>query len=133
MQAVIKKTKNLDLLEGSVSELIVTGGAIKGVKLTTGVTAIGKTAVLTPGTFLNGLIHIGLTHMPGGRLGDPPSLNLSENLKKFGFNVSRLKTGTTARLDGRTIRFSKLKKQSGDKQGQKLHKAGAHHCQPMPQ
>jgi len=54
--------------------------------------------------------------MPGGRLGDPPSLGLSENLKSFGFNVSRLKTGTTARLDGKTIRFYKLKKQLGDKQ-----------------
>jgi len=116
MQAVIKKTKNLDLLEGSVSEMIVKSGVIKGVKLTTGVSAISRTVVLTPGTFLNGLIHIGLTHMPGGRLGDPPSLNLSENLKELGFNVSRLKTGTTARLDARTIRFSKLKKQSGDKE-----------------
>ena len=116
MQAVIKKTRGLDLLEGSVSEIIVKDGVAKGVKLTTGVSARGKTVVLTPGTFLNGLIHIGLTHMPGGRLGDPPSLGLSENLKSFGFNVSRLKTGTTARLDGKTIRFYKLKKQLGDKQ-----------------
>ncbi|MCX5692663.1 MAG: tRNA uridine-5-carboxymethylaminomethyl(34) synthesis enzyme MnmG [Candidatus Omnitrophica bacterium] len=114
MQAVIKKTKNLHLLEGSARELIVKNGAIKGAKLTSGISVKSKTIVLTPGTFLNGLIHIGLTHMPGGRLGDAPSLGLSENLKSFGFNVSRLKTGTTARLDARTIRFSKLKKQSGD-------------------
>lgn len=116
MQAVIKKTMGLDLLEGSVSEIIVKDGVAKGVKLTTGVSARGKTVVLAPGTFLNGLIHIGLTHMPGGRLGDPPSLGLSENLKSFGFNVSRFKTGTTARLDAKTIRFYKLKKQLGDKQ-----------------
>lgn len=114
MQNVIKKTKNLDLLEGSVRELIVKNGIAKGVKLTNNVSIKSKTIVLAPGTFLNGLIHIGLTHMPGGRLGDAPSLGLSENLKSFGFNVSRLKTGTTARLDGRTIRFSKLKKQLGD-------------------
>lgn len=116
MQAVIKKTRGLDLLEGSVSEIIVKDGVAKGVKLTTGVSARGKTVVLAPGTFLNGLIHIGLTHMPGGRLGDPPSLGLSENLKSFGFNVSRFKTGTTARLDAKTIRFYKLKKQLGDEQ-----------------
>jgi tRNA uridine 5-carboxymethylaminomethyl modification enzyme len=116
MQNVIKKTKNLDLLEGSVSEIIVKNGAAKSVKLTNNLSIKSKAIILTPGTFLNGLIHIGLTHMPGGRLGDPPSLGLSENLKSFGFNVSRLKTGTTARLDGRTIRFSKLKKQFGDDQ-----------------
>lgn len=115
MQAVIKKTRNLYLLEGVVRELIVKNAVIKGVKLTNGVSIGSKTVVLTPGTFLNGLIHIGLTHMPGGRLGDPPSLGLSENLKSFGFNIARLKTGTTARLDSRSIRFTGLKKQSGDK------------------
>ena len=70
--------------------------------------------MLTPGTFLNGLIHIGLTHLPGGRLGDPSSMALSENLKSLGFSALRLKTGTTARLDGKTINFSGLKKQLGD-------------------
>jgi tRNA uridine 5-carboxymethylaminomethyl modification enzyme len=114
MQGIIKKTKNLDLLEGSVKELIVKNDAIKGVKITNNVSIKSKTVVLAPGTFLNGLIHIGLTHMPGGRLGDSSSLGLSENLKSFGFNVSRLKTGTTPRLNGKTIRFSKLKKQLGD-------------------
>ena len=114
MQAGIKKTRNLDLLEGAVSEIVTSGKVTRGVKLTTGVLVKSKTIVLTPGTFLNGLIHIGLTHMPGGRLGDPPSLGLSENLKSFGFHVSRLKTGTTARLDGKTIKFSRLKKQPGD-------------------
>jgi len=114
MQGVVKKTRNLDLLEGAVSEILVKNGATGGVKLASGVSIKAKTIVLTPGTFLNGLIHIGLNHTPGGRLGDPPSLGLSENLKSFGFHISRLKTGTTARIDGRTIRFSKLKKQTGD-------------------
>jgi len=114
MQGVVKKTRNLDLLEGAVSEILVKNGATVGVKLASGISIKAKAVVLTPGTFLNGLIHIGLNHTPGGRLGDPPSLGLSENLKSFGFHISRLKTGTTARIDGRTIRFSKLKKQSGD-------------------
>ncbi|OIO34891.1 MAG: tRNA uridine-5-carboxymethylaminomethyl(34) synthesis enzyme MnmG [Candidatus Omnitrophica bacterium CG1_02_40_15] len=123
MQSAVKKTKNLNLLEGSVRELIVKNGTIKGVRVvgtghcpvpTKDIFIKSKAVVLAPGTFLNGLIHMGLTHMPGGRLGDPPSLGLSENLKSFGFNLSRLKTGTTARLDSKTIRFSKLKKQLGD-------------------
>ncbi|PJC47040.1 MAG: tRNA uridine-5-carboxymethylaminomethyl(34) synthesis enzyme MnmG, partial [Candidatus Omnitrophica bacterium CG_4_9_14_0_2_um_filter_42_8] len=114
MQGVVRKTKNLDLLEGSANSLIVKNGAVKGVKLTDGCVVKSRAIILAPGTFLNGRIHIGLTHTPGGRLGDPPSLGLSENLKSFGFNMARFKTGTTPRLDGRTIRFSRLKKQTGD-------------------
>ena len=114
MNNAVRKAKNLDLLEGCVSELIVKNEIVRGVRLADGVSIKSRTVVLTPGTFLNGLIHIGLTHMPGGRLGDPASTKLSENLRALGFNVSRLKTGTTPRLDARTIRFSKLKKQSGD-------------------
>jgi len=116
MQSVVRKTRNLDLLEGAVLEIIVKNSSAKGINLTSGVSIKSKTVVLAPGTFLNGLIHIGLMHIPGGRLGDSPSLGLSENLKSLGFNISRLKTGTTARLDGKTIRFSKLKKQLGDGQ-----------------
>jgi tRNA uridine 5-carboxymethylaminomethyl modification enzyme len=116
MQEAVRKTRNLGLLEGCASEIIVRKGIARGVKLTNGISITSKTVVLTPGTFLNGLIHIGLTHMPGGRLGDPPSIGLSENLKSFGFNVSRLKTGTTPRLDAKTIGLSKLKKQLGDKE-----------------
>lgn len=114
MQKIVRETRNLDLMEGSVSEFIVKKGVIKGVKLGNGGAVKSKTIVLAPGTFLNGLIHIGLTHTPGGRLGDQPSLGLSENLIALGFNIARLKTGTTPRLDGRTIRFSGLKKQTGD-------------------
>jgi len=116
MQDAVRKARNLSLLEGSVRELAVKNRAVKGVKLASGVFIEAKTVILAPGTFLNGLIHIGLTHMPGGRLGDAPSNGLSGNLKSFGFKLARLKTGTTARLDGRTIRFSGLKKQLGDRQ-----------------
>jgi len=114
MGRVVRNTRNLELLEGAVEEIVVENGAAKGVRLVSGPLVKSKAIVLTPGTFLNGLIHIGLTHMPGGRLGDPPSRGLSENLKSFGFNVARLKTGTTARLDARSIRFRGLKKQLGD-------------------
>jgi tRNA uridine 5-carboxymethylaminomethyl modification enzyme len=134
MQGVVKDAENLDLLEGFVSEIIVKSGTAKGVKLSLRAERSNlfldcfglrprndkhciihaRTIVLTPGTFLNGLIHIGLTHLPGGRLGDPSSMALSENLKSLGFSALRLKTGTTARLDGKTINFSGLKKQLGD-------------------
>ncbi len=67
-----------------------------------------KALILAPGTFMNGLIHIGLDHFPAGRMGDPPSLGLSDSLRRLGFRVGRLKTGTTPRLDGRTINFKKL-------------------------
>jgi len=115
MQNIVKKTRNLDLLAATVSGIVVKNSSANRVNLTNGASIKSKTVILAPGTFLNGLIHIGLTHMPGGRLGDAPSLGLSENLKSLGFSISRLKTGTTARLDGRTIAFSKLKKQLGDK------------------
>jgi tRNA uridine 5-carboxymethylaminomethyl modification enzyme len=74
-----------------------------------------KTVILTTGTFLKGLLHIGLDHFPAGRLGDPPSTRLSEELKKLGFDMGRLKTGTTPRLDGKTIDYQNLEIQSGDK------------------
>ena len=73
-----------------------------------------KALILAPGTFLNGLIHIGLTHFSAGRMGDPPSIGLSESLKKLGFRMGRLKTGTTPRLDSNTIDFSQLTPQYGD-------------------
>ena len=114
MRDVITKTKNLDVLKGTVLELIVKNRVVCGVMLTSGESIKAGAIILTPGTFLNGVIHIGLSHFPGGRLGDLPSLNLSENMRSLGFDVERLKTGTTARLDARTIDFSKMKRQLGD-------------------
>ena len=87
---------------------------IVGVKTDLNETIQTKALILAPGTFLNGLIHIGLTHFPAGRMGDPPSIGLSESLKKLGFRMGRLKTGTTPRLDGNTIDFSQLTPQYGD-------------------
>jgi len=114
MKDVVKKTRNLDVLEGTVIGLIVKNNIVCGIKLATDASIKAKVVLLTPGTFLNGMIHIGLSHFPGGRLGDPPSLKLSDNLKSLGFKVSRLKTGTTPRLDSKTIDFSKMRKQLGD-------------------
>lgn len=115
MQNILKQEGNLDIKEGEVTEILVKSGIADGVKLLNGEIVLAKTIVLTPGTFLNGLIHIGLKHTAGGRIGERPSLELSKCLKKLGFNILRFKTGTCARLDRRTINFKKLQAQKGDK------------------
>lgn len=114
MKDVSKRARNLDVLEGVVSEIIVRKKIACGVKLENGIPISSGAVIITPGTFLNGTIHIGLKHFPGGRLGDPSSLGLSDNLRSLGFEVLRLKTGTTPRLDSKSICFSRMKKQSGD-------------------
>ncbi|MFC1666974.1 tRNA uridine-5-carboxymethylaminomethyl(34) synthesis enzyme MnmG [Candidatus Omnitrophota bacterium] len=115
MKNVVGMAKGLDLFEACVSELVVKDKTARGVKLINGSTINSKAVIITPGTFLNGTIHIGLTHFPGGRLGEAPSSNLSKSLVSLGLEVLRLKTGTTARLDSKTIDFSKMKRQLGDK------------------
>jgi tRNA uridine 5-carboxymethylaminomethyl modification enzyme len=97
-----------------VEEILVDGNKVTGVKTHQDETIRTKALILAPGTFLNGLVHIGLTHFPSGRMGDPPSIGLSESLKRLGFRMGRLKTGTTPRLDGKTINFSQLTPQYGD-------------------
>ncbi len=114
MKHVIEKQGNLELKQGEVVRLHVEDGRVLGVDTREGIRYPGKTVVLTTGTFMRGLIHVGLTNYPGGRAGDPPSVGLSDHLKELGFSVGRLKTGTPARLDGRTIDFSKLEAQYGD-------------------
>jgi len=115
MTNVVKKEKNLDLCESCVGSLIVKGNFVKGVKLTDGRSIFSSTVILAPGTFLNGIIHVGLEHFSGGRLGDKASFGISDQLASLGFDVMSLKTGTTPRLDSRSINYSKLQKQSGDK------------------
>ena len=114
MKDAIEKERNLDTLEACVSEIIVKNNKACGVRLEDGNIIKSKTVILAPGTFLNGVIHIGLENFSGGRLNDSASINLSKNLRQLGFNVRRLKTGTTARLDSRTIDFSKTKRHDGD-------------------
>ncbi len=109
--------KNLNLLQDEVVSLDFDGNSINGVFTKTGYHFKTKTLILTNGTFLNGLIHIGKTHFEGGRIGELPSVGLSDQLRVFGFEVGRMKTGTPARIDGRTIDFSKLIEQKSDEQG----------------
>lgn len=114
MKRVLEQQINLDLKQGEVTSLYLEGGELRGVELQSGIRYLSKTVVVTTGTFMRGLIHIGLNHYPGGRAGDQPSVGLSDQLRALGFNVGRLKTGTPARLDARSIDFSKLETQFGD-------------------
>jgi tRNA uridine 5-carboxymethylaminomethyl modification enzyme len=114
MKRVLEEQENLDVKQGLVEALIVEDGRVKGILTSIQEKFLGKTVVLTTGTFLKGLIHIGLKHFPAGRMGDPASNKLSDHLRALGLRIGRLKTGTTPRLDGRTIDFSKLEPQYGD-------------------
>lgn len=114
MKRVLEQQDNLFLKQGEVTGLYLEGAELKGVDTRSGIRFLGKTVVITTGTFMRGLIHIGLTNYPGGRAGDLPSIGLSDQLKTIGFEVGRLKTGTPARLDSRTIDFSRLEAQHGD-------------------
>jgi len=114
MKQVIEGTGNLDLKQGVVTALRVEGQRVVGVETREGLFFAGRAVVLTTGTFMRGLIHVGLENYPGGRAGEPPSLGLSDQLRELGFTVGRLKTGTPARLAGRTIDFSRLEEQPGD-------------------
>jgi tRNA uridine 5-carboxymethylaminomethyl modification enzyme len=114
MKGVLERQENLDIKQAIVDALIVEHGVVRGVTTSIQETFLGKTVILTTGTFLKGLIHIGLKNFPAGRMGDPPSNKLSDNLRALGLRIGRLKTGTTPRVDGRTIDFCKLTPQYGD-------------------
>ncbi|MDO8535949.1 MAG: tRNA uridine-5-carboxymethylaminomethyl(34) synthesis enzyme MnmG [Candidatus Omnitrophota bacterium] len=114
MKSIIESQALLDVKQGLAEEIIIKDGAVNGVKTSSGEIIHCKTLVITPGTFLNGLMHIGMEHFEGGRIGEEPSKKLSGSLKSLGLKMGRLKTGTCARLDGRTINFDKLIIQDGD-------------------
>jgi len=114
---VLENIEQLDLWQDMVTELIITKGVVTGVKTKFGVQFNAKTVILTNGTFLNGLMYVGQKTVEGGRAGEGPSKGISEQLEEFEFEVGRMKTGTPARLDGRTIDFSKLQEQEGDEGG----------------
>lgn len=114
MKSVLERQENLDIKQRLVDALIVEDGTVRGILTSIQERFLAKAVVLTTGTFLKGLIHIGLDNFPAGRMGDPPSNKLSDNLKTLGLKIGRLKTGTTPRLDGRTIDFSRLAPQYGD-------------------
>jgi len=114
MKATLEKQPNLEVKQGLVEKLLVDDGHICGVETNIGVLYRSFSVIVTTGTFLKGLIHIGLSHYPSGRAGEFPSIGLSDSLRALGFELGRLKTGTPARLNGRTIEFSKMKIQPGD-------------------
>lgn len=110
----LETLENLDLWQDAVISLIIEENQVKGVRTKIGVDFYGNTVILTNGTFLNGLIHVGSSQMKGGRIGEAASYNITEQLFDAGFKTGRLKTGTPVRIDGRTIDFSKLTEQKGD-------------------
>ncbi|HAH24337.1 MAG TPA: tRNA uridine-5-carboxymethylaminomethyl(34) synthesis enzyme MnmG [Prolixibacteraceae bacterium] len=111
---VLEKTPNLDLWQDAVISLHIEDNVVKGVKTKIGVDFYSKSVVLTNGTFLNGLMHIGRSQMEGGRIGESASYHISDQLFNAGFKTGRLKTGTPVRIDGRSVNFSKLEEQKGD-------------------
>ncbi len=114
MQEAIRATANLDVVEGGAEELLIADGRIAGLRTGDGRVLTAAAVVLTTGTFLNGLIHIGDQTTAAGRVGDPPALRLSEQMLGLGLALGRLKTGTPARLVGATIDWSQLERQEGD-------------------
>jgi tRNA uridine 5-carboxymethylaminomethyl modification enzyme len=111
---VLEKTDNLDLWQDAVVSLHIQDNVVNGVRTKIGVDFFSKSVILTNGTFLNGLMHIGKAKMEGGRIGESASYHISDQLLGVGLNTGRLKTGTPVRIDGRSIDFSKLQEQSGD-------------------
>ena len=114
MRHHLQKEDALTLIEGEAVDLGVEEGLVREVILSNGRHLKAKAVILTAGTFLGGLMHIGFRQIQGGRVGDPAAVALSNSLRSLGFPLGRLKTGTPARLDGKTIDFSKLEKQPGD-------------------
>ncbi len=114
MKEVLESQENLDLKQGEVREILVSGSAVEGVVTTIQTVYYAKAVIVTTGTFLNGIIHIGDVTFGGGRAGDKASCGLSGSLEKLGFEIKRLKTGTPPRLNARSIDYSELDAQTGD-------------------
>ncbi len=114
MKQIVESQPRLYVKQGLVERVLAKEGRVQGVVTNIQEVFYSKAVVLAPGTFLNGLIHIGLTRFPAGRMGELPAEGLSDSLRELGFEVGRLKTGTTPRLDGKTIDFSRLQRQESD-------------------
>ena len=111
---VLTTTPNLDIWQDTVMELLIKDGTVYGVKTLLGIEMQAKAVILTNGTFLNGLLHFGKTQIEGGRISEPSSFGITEQLRQLGFATDRMKTGTPARVDKRSIDFSQLTEQLGD-------------------
>ncbi|MDP3787520.1 MAG: tRNA uridine-5-carboxymethylaminomethyl(34) synthesis enzyme MnmG [Candidatus Omnitrophota bacterium] len=114
MKKRLEDQEGLDIKQESAEEILVKNGKVYSVACQTGMRYKAKAVIVTTGTFLNGLIHIGLTSFPAGRMGEFPAVKLSESLRSLGFDIKRLKTGTPARINKRSIDFSKVETQYGD-------------------
>jgi tRNA uridine 5-carboxymethylaminomethyl modification enzyme len=114
MKGVMEQQPNLEIRQAVADRFLLENGRVAGVVTSLDEELRAKTVVVATGTFLNGLIHIGLKSFPAGRMGDAPSRSLAGDLKRLGFNLGRLKTGTTPRLDGTTIDYAELEAQSSD-------------------
>jgi len=114
IREILENQPNLTLFQQSADDLIVENERVTGVVTQTGIRFLGKTVVLTTGTFLGGIIHIGMTNHAGGRAGDAPANALAQRLRELPFNVGRLKTGTPPRIDARSVDFSVMQQQWGD-------------------
>ena len=114
---ILEKTDNLSIWQEQAVSLLIKDEKVVGIETGFGTKFKAKAVILTNGTFLNGLMHIGFKKLNGGRFGDQASTGLSEQLEKIGFTVERMKTGTSARIDGRTINFSAMDEQKGDEEG----------------
>ena len=113
-RAVIENTDNLYMWQDSVTGLKIDDGVVTGVTTALGVTFNARAVVLTAGTFLNGLMHIGRVMIPGGRISEPPSHGITEQLRQLGFTTARMKTGTPVRIDARSVHFEDAEVQEGD-------------------
>jgi tRNA uridine 5-carboxymethylaminomethyl modification enzyme len=117
---VLENLKHLEFWQDKVTSLLIEGDEVVGVQTLMGIRFESKKVILTAGTFINGLMHVGKVKMKGGRMGEPPAYGLSEQLAEKGFEVGRMKTGTPARIDGRSIDFTKLQEQPGDRELRKF-------------
>jgi len=117
---MLERTPNLDFYQEMVSGLIINNGKVEGIKTSLGIEIKAKTVVLTNGTFLNGLIHIGDKQFGGGRAGESAAYGITEDLVKAGFESGRMKTGTPPRVDGRSLDYSKMREEPGDEKPDKF-------------
>jgi len=113
----LERIENLDFWQDTVEEIVVKKEKVVGVKTNMGTVINGRSVIITSGTFMNGIMYVGKVRNKGGRAAEPASYGLSKQLKEMGFEVERMKTGTPARIDGRSVNFKKLMEQKGDKEG----------------
>ncbi|SIQ07627.1 tRNA uridine 5-carboxymethylaminomethyl modification enzyme [Chryseobacterium sp. RU37D] len=116
----LENTPNLDFFQDMVKQLIIENNKVTGVVTSLGIEIKGRSVVLTNGTFLNGLIHVGDKQLGGGRMGEPRAFGITEQLVSLGFEAGRMKTGTPPRVDGRSLDYSKMEEQKGDENPQKF-------------